>query len=156
MVTRGMVSVNASKQAAYDALLAACKDMSAEVKYASAKSFTVDGQYSTKWLQNRFSFRAYARIRDQHDGVVLDDYGFSPLKMDKKFLGKLFKKIEKNVSATEPAYADVQSIDSVLEQSAPPSPLVSDAVPKKPGEDPCMRPAHSRRRAFFQPVWFKI
>ncbi|MGI0021140.1 MAG: hypothetical protein ACREAY_11790 [Nitrososphaera sp.] len=120
MVTRGTISINAPKQAAYDALLAACKDMDAKIKYANAESFTVDGESGTMWLQNRFSFRFYARLRDQHDGAMLEVHDFSPFRMDKKLLRKLFEKIEKKVSVTEPAYDDVQRIDPVPEQKAPP------------------------------------
>jgi hypothetical protein len=63
LVTKGAVTINVSREAAYDALLAACKDMGAKVKYSDRESFVVDGESGTMWLQNRFSFRVYARVR---------------------------------------------------------------------------------------------
>lgn len=102
MVTKGTVTINVPREAAYDVLLAACKDMGAKVKYADRGSFVVDGESGTMWLQNRFSSRFYARMRSHYDGALLEVYDFSPKRVDKRFLGALFGKLKKGQAPASP------------------------------------------------------
>ena len=130
MVTKGALPVNISKEAAYDALLAACKGMGAKVNYADRESFVIDGESDTMWLQNRFSSRFYARVRAQYDGALPEVYDFSPKREDKRFLGKLFEKMKKRASVGEPDYKDVDSIEPESNQG--PRPAYLQARPMRP------------------------
>ena len=129
MPTRGTLAVHASKENAYDALLQACKDMDAKVKIASRDTFTIDGDSGTMWLQNRFSARFHAQLFDHYDGVLVEAFDFSDNMPDKRFLGKLFEKLGKRVSISEPHYAAVQYMETVRDPSVSSStPLAYDVL----------------------------
>jgi hypothetical protein len=49
----------------------------------------VDGESGAMWLQNRFSFRFYARVHAQYDDALLEVYDFSPVTLDERYLGTL-------------------------------------------------------------------
>jgi hypothetical protein len=74
--------INVTREAAYDGLLAACKDKGTKVKYADRES-------GTMWLQNRFPFRFYARVHAQYDDTLFEVYDFSPVTVDERYLGTL-------------------------------------------------------------------
>lgn len=139
MPTRGTLAVHASKEDAYDALLQACKDMDANVKIASRDTFTIDGDSGTMWLQNRFSTRFHARLFDHYDGVLVEAFDFSTKVPDKRFLGKLFEKLGKRVSISEPQYAVVEYMETVRQPGVSSSaPLASKGptLPKEPASRP--------------------
>jgi hypothetical protein len=112
MTTRGVVTVHAEKEAAFHALAAACKDMHAKIKHLDSSSYTIDGESGMIWLQNRFSFTFPARLVDQYDGAVVEVSDFSPFRDDKRFIGKLFGKLKKRISISEPSYGDAQQISN--------------------------------------------
>lgn len=69
MPTLGTVALDASsRDAAFDALVAACTEAGAKVKHSDTALYTVDGESGTMWLKNRFSFRFFARIVGESSG----------------------------------------------------------------------------------------
>ncbi|NWG36017.1 zinc ribbon domain-containing protein [Nitrososphaera sp.] len=128
MPTRGTITVHAPKEAAYDALLQACRDVDAKVKIADRDTFTIDGDSGTMWLQNRFSFRFHARLLDRYDGVIVEAFDFSDKEPDRRFLEKLFEKLGKRVEVFTPEYAVVEYMESAQQPaSSSATPLGQDA-----------------------------
>lgn len=117
--------------------------MGAKVKLASREAFTIDGDSGAMWMQNRFSFRFHARLFDHYDGVIVEAFDFSPKAPDRRFLGKLFEKLAKRVSVSEPAYAVVEYMETVQKPSSSSSAPVSSDAPTLPKETTARSPGRT-------------
>lgn len=154
MPTLGTVELEASADAAYDALLAACKDAGAKVEQSSAELRAVEGKSGMMWMKNRFPFRFYARIAPGKESgrAVLQVYDFSPVAPDRRFIEVLVKKVGTAVKlAGEVDYETVEDIKSAAGQAdaakkeqdaadaassaaAPPVPSVAEEGGRRPNQ----------------------